>query len=253
MESKEETYVKPDQELKQRIVEKPEETEETKEKIQKGEGEEEDDDEYEYVEVPIVNYYVVALVGAILLILAIVLLNLNNPYSQKMKTIIINDIVGFKNQFFMPKVYKYAVIAFIVFQVVDRIYNLISPPDAKNSSNDDLRELVDLSAINAFLIAGIAVPIFEEIMFRKIMFRFIYMFSKPLAYIISSVVFSYYHFEFKWENLKKELFRFPLYTFAGLLFAYVYEYTGFSLLTSIIAHCLNNSFTVILGLFGVLK
>lgn len=90
--------------------------------------------------------------------------------------------------------------------------------------------------------AVIIAPVFEEILFRGLFYQSLKKrFGFFTAAITSSVFFSFLHF-----NTAQFLPVLGL----GVLFCFVFEYTG-SLIPSIILHILNNGF--FLGLFFVLK
>jgi len=175
--------------------------------------------------------------------------------SKHLKQMFIGSLIDFKNQFFMKKVYIAAVGIFIVFQIFTTITQILIKyiqPDASNSTNKDLNDFAGSSVIGAFIIAGIIFPVGEELIFRKLLFGILNHFSTLLAFIVSSFVFAFYHFEFSIQKLKEEYIRFPIYLFAGLMFAYVYNDTG-CILATMLGHILNNSYTVILSLLGVLQ
>ncbi|ORX69816.1 Abi-domain-containing protein [Anaeromyces robustus] len=248
----------PDQEIKKRPIKKQIDNEEINEKnenVEGGEGEEEEESEYEYEFVPTTGFYVV--IGTILLAIIgfIIFINLDYPMSKKVKGMFISSLIDFKNQFFMKKVYIAAILAFIFIQVATAISSEIVErinPDAVNSNNRDLNDFSNSSMVGAFIVAALCFPIGEELFFRKFLFGIINHFSKILAYLISSFVFAFYHFEFDFTKLKEEFTRFPLYLLSGFTFAYVYDYTG-CILASIIAHFLNNTKAVILSFLGELK
>jgi membrane protease YdiL (CAAX protease family) len=250
-----ENVAQPDQELKKRPVQKHSEEEKPleNENIEGGEGEEEEESEYEY-ELS-TGFYVVGVSIVLAIIAFIVFINLDFPMSIKCKSWFVNSLVDFKNQFFMKKVYIYAIGAFLFFQVATAISDIIVErinPEATNSNNKDLNDLSKSSMIGAFLILGLIIPIGEELVFRKLIFGILSHLSKILAYAVSSFLFAFYHFEFSFEKLKEEITRFPLYLLAGIMFAYVYDTTG-CILSTMIAHVLNNTKTVILSVIGVLK
>jgi len=251
----------PNQELKKRQIPKKENDEDilnnTQPENEQGEGEkeEEEDSEYEYEFAPTTGFYIVV-IGAILAIIAfIIFINLNYSTSKSVKSWLIGSLIDFKNQFFLKKVYIVAICSFIFFQIATAISDAIIKHfklDSTNSNNKDLNDLSSSSIIGAFIIVGIIFPIGEELVFRKLIYGLVSLLSNFLAYIISSFLFAFYHFEFSIDKLKEEIARFPLYLLAGVMFAFVYDYTG-CILTSIIAHILNNSKTVILSLVGVLN
>lgn len=252
---KSENIEKTDQQIKKRPIQKQNENEQNQENNNEQEGEEEEESEYEYEYVASTGLYVIVSIVLIAFIGFIIFINLNYPMSKHVKEMFIGSLIDFENQFFMKKVYIAAICIFVIFQVVNSISLIISrylKADTGNSNNKDLNELAGSSVIGAFIIAGIIFPIVEELIFRKLVFGVISHFSIILAYIVSSFVFAFYHFEFSIEKLKEEIYRFPVYLFAGIMFAYVYDYTD-CILATMLGHILNNSYTVILSLMGILN
>ncbi|OUM67969.1 hypothetical protein PIROE2DRAFT_58369 [Piromyces sp. E2] len=251
-----ETVAQPDQELKKRPIQKHNEEEEEKPLInenEQGEGEGEEESEYEY-ELS-TGFYITGVCIVLAIIAFIVFMYLDFPLSKKCRGWFIGSLIDFKNQFFMKKVYIYALCAFLFFQVATAISDFIVErinPEASNTNNKDLNDLSKSSIIGAFLLLGIIVPIGEELVFRKLIYGILSYLSKILAYAVSSFLFAFYHFEFSFEKLKEEITRFPLYLLAGIMFAYVYDATG-CILSTMIAHILNNTKTVVLSVLGVLK
>lgn len=98
--------------------------------------------------------------------------------------------------------------------------------------------------VEQILYVGILVPILEEIVFRRFVFRFI---RKRLSFgwamIVSSVVFGAYH---------GNLVQFVYAGLCGLLLAYVYEIYD-SLKAPIIAHISMNITACLLTQFGVFE
>jgi len=255
-----ENVTQQDQEIKKRLIPKGKDGDEILDnaQLENEQGEEDGEDEeeeYEYEFAPTTGFYVLC-IGIILAIIAfIVFINLDYAASKTVKSWLVGSLVDFKNQFFMKEVYIAAICTFIFFQIATAISNTIIQHfqlDSTNSNNKDLNELSSSSVIGALIIVGIIFPIGEELVFRKIIFGLVSLLSKYLAYAVSSLLFAYYHFEFSLEKLKEEIARFPLYLLAGVMFAFVYDYTG-CILATMLAHILNNSKTVVLSLIGVLN
>ena len=248
-----------DQELKKRLIPKRENVDDTFDITQpenkQGEEAEEEEEEYEYEFVPTTGFYILCFSIILVIVIFIIFINLDYSASKIVKNWLVNSIVDFKNQFFMKEVYIAAICTFIFFQVATAISNTIIQHfqlDSTNSNNKDLNNLSSSSVIGALIIVGIIFPIVEELIFRKLIFGLVSLLSKYLAYAVSSLLFAYYHFEFSIEKLKEEIARFPLYLLAGIMFAFVYDYTG-CILATMLAHILNNSKTVILSIIGVLN
>lgn len=85
---------------------------------------------------------------------------------------------------------------------------------------------------------GIITPIFEELVFRVGMYGFFRRFGKPVAYIVSTILFALIHIDFAAANLTTELISIPFYIIPGFALAFIYD--KFGLWGSITLHATNN-------------
>lgn len=106
------------------------------------------------------------------------------------------------------------------------------------------------------LFAVVVAPIYEEVLFRRVLFGRLWRDGWPLlGAVLSGVLFAFMH-EPPWVGDKSLAVQLPLwvvYTCMGIAFAWVYRRTG-SLGASIIAHGLNNAFALgLMMVFGVAR
>jgi len=174
-------------------------------------------------------------------------------------------------QFLIPKVYTTALLIYIIFFVCNVACNIImnsilGPAEDNTSTNQD--KLVERlnnnkkSMIFFIIYACIGAPIIEEFIFRSIIFKiinwagkkvqekqkFIGIIIRILAFLISSFIFAFAHFNLSFEVLIKEIRTFPTYFIMGLAFAFAYNRDNY-LLASILTHSLNNIIAVVVILF----
>ena len=94
------------------------------------------------------------------------------------------------------------------------------------------------------IITCIVGPLLEEIVFRLGLFNLLMRTRPWFAYLITSLLFGLMHFDFSNPNLLIELANLPSYIFGGVAFAFIYHFYGFG--ASVIAHSVNNIFSVVL-------
>ena len=157
------------------------------------------------------------------------------------------SFLGFLRQFTKPKVYAVGTISGACTLSVMYISAKYTPfGDSKNYK--DLIKLIDASPI-ASLVISFFPPVLEEFICRKLIFGYLKKYSKFLAYVVSSAVFTLGHYQFSPVKCYEELNTTPTYFIAGLIFAYTYNYTGY-LLSSMFAHYLTNGGISVLRTFG---
>ena len=176
--------------------------------------------------------------------------------------------VNIFKQFLIPRVY-YTAIAIYLLSIVTRIFiyillklfNLIDE-DGKSLNEEGLEEDLAKTNYSYKLVLYIVLigPILEELVFRLILFRgisiigekigknnkFIRRFIKFLAYLISSAVFAFGHFEFSFKVLISDFANFPFYFIMGIYLAIAYDYDGY-FLAAVLTHILNNSVATLLN------
>ncbi|ORX79495.1 Abi-domain-containing protein [Anaeromyces robustus] len=190
--------------------------------------------------------------------------DVNNSQEKKKK-------VNIFKQFLLKRVYLTAISCYLIYIVLNIVYNLLfndlvlkfkeNVLGIKNTENVTssnqlslMEELGNSKIILLTLLYMIVIgPILEEIIFRLCIFRpidllgikvrksnkFFGWLIIALAFIISSSIFAYAHFNLNLDTLAKELEFFPQYFLMGFMFAAAYHYDGY-LAASMLTHILNN-------------
>ncbi|KAG4107853.1 hypothetical protein H8356DRAFT_1618968 [Neocallimastix lanati (nom. inval.)] len=124
-----------------------------------------------------------------------------------------------------------------------------------NEANDIVKEMDKSNPVSLFVISNIAGPLIEELVYRKAIYGSIKKNSKSIVYGVSSILFAFEHFGFNFntllEKLQSNVMDFPMYFFVDCIRIYNYESTGY-LLSSIIAHSLNNYIIAVLRYFDLI-
>lgn len=139
----------------------------------------------------------------------------------------------------------------VMFAVI--VYNLIilatgfKMDDNQNESSIvAMMSAYPLMSFLAFVIFG---PIVEELTYRLGLFSFIHRLNRPLAYVVTMLIFGLIHMSFKAETIVNELVNLPSYILAGSILTYAYEKEGFAVSTY--AHITNNLISFLLTIFSV--
>ncbi|OUM63068.1 hypothetical protein PIROE2DRAFT_10482 [Piromyces sp. E2] len=153
--------------------------------------------------------------------------------------------MNFFKQFSEPIVYSTAIITAATMIIVGKIGIKFS----KNvHSNEFIKEKLKTEPLKIIVISAVAAPLFEELVYRKLIFGWLRTYSKPLAYGLSSFLFAFEHYGFNFKYLIKELktdfINVPVFTFNGFALAYAYDSSN-CILTSILAHCINNTLSMV--------
>lgn len=155
-----------------------------------------------------------------------------------------NEVRSLKHQFFRPEVYYLGFLLFvfsiILFLISTKYLNILD-----NDNNEKVMKILKEQPYISVPYICVIGPIFEELLFRKLLFGIIKKKSRVLVYIISPFLFAFSHFQLNFEVLKTYLSTFPYYYLIGMAFTINYDYTGY-LLSTCIAHILTNSASVFL-------
>ncbi|ORX82495.1 hypothetical protein BCR32DRAFT_267580 [Anaeromyces robustus] len=176
------------------------------------------------------------------------------PVRNQSQTLIYNKAkketrnIGFFQQFLVKRIYIVAFVSFIVLWVLDILNGLFIETFVKNIKNTNevgLDSFSNKHQVLAILYACLIGPIWEEIVFRRVIFKLLCRFSNLIAYVISSFLFAFYHFGFSFTHFKSEVYNLPFYFLVGINLAYTYNYDGY-ILASILSHLLYNCTTTLL-------
>ena len=176
--------------------------------------------------------------------------------------------VNIFKQFLIPRVYYTAIVVYLLSTVTNIIVSILlevlnlNDEDGKSLNEEGLEEDLAKTNYSYKLVLYIVLigPILEELVFRLILFRgisiigekigknnkFIRRFIKFLAYLISSAVFAFGHFEFSFKVLISDFANFPFYFIMGIYLAIAYDYDGY-FLAAVLTHILNNSVATLLN------
>jgi len=176
--------------------------------------------------------------------------------------------VNIFKQFLIPRVYYTAIVVYLLSIVTNIIVSILlevlnlNDEDGKSLNEEGLEEILAKTNYSYILVLYIVLigPILEELVFRLILFRgisiigekigknnkFIRRFIKFLAYLISSAVFAFGHFEFSFKVLISDFANFPFYFIMGIYLAIAYDYDGY-FLAAVLTHILNNSVATLLN------
>ena len=169
--------------------------------------------------------------------------------------ILIKDYKKVFGNFKKNRTYLYGIgfgfLNILITAVYSYIVTYFYPGFGSNDNENNLVEIIKIYPIISIVIFGIIGPMCEEIGYRLGLFSLVRKWNRPMAYVITAVVFGFIHFDFTNANLTLEFLNLPAYILAGLLFSYVYDKEGIE--TSMTAHITNNLFSIIMTILsGVL-
>ena len=101
--------------------------------------------------------------------------------------------------------------------------------------------------IMSFITFVVLGPIVEAITYRLGLFSFVHRLNRPLAYVVTMLIFGIIHMSFNPDTIINELINLPSYIIAGTILTIAYEKEGFSVSTY--AHITNNLISFLLTTF----
>lgn len=110
----------------------------------------------------------------------------------------------------------------------------------ENENQAGINDMTLAAPIITLISLVIEAPLLEELTYRYGLFGFFKKFSKPVAYIVTIVIFTIIHINFSSNNndMINELTSIPTYAFAALCMSYAYDKYGLE--ASMTAHAFNN-------------
>lgn len=131
------------------------------------------------------------------------------------------------------------------------IANAIGLELTPNQNQQTIEQGTMAQPVFAAIMSILFAPISEEIGYRLGIFGGISKFNRVWAYILTSLIFAFIHFDFTsaGDNLIIEFLNLPSYIFAGAWLCFCYDYQG-NLSTSITAHMFNNLVAFITQMIG---
>lgn len=120
-----------------------------------------------------------------------------------------------------------------------------------NANQKLIEEGTMAQPVFAALMSILFAPISEEIGYRLGIFGGISKYKRIWAYVATSLIFAFIHFDFTsaGDSLIIELLNLPSYIFAGAWLCFCYDYEG-NISTSITAHMFNNLMAFIMQMVG---
>lgn len=117
-----------------------------------------------------------------------------------------------------------------------------------NNNEVAAESMITMFPVISIFILGMIGPICEEITYRYGLFGCLKKKNIILAYIVTTIVFAFIHFDFT-GDLVTELLNIPTYLIAGFGLTFIYHKWGFN--ASIIAHVFNNMYVIVLTIIGL--
>lgn len=130
-------------------------------------------------------------------------------------------------------------------------------PVGDNTNQTAVVEVTKALPFLTIFVLSFVGPLCEELTYRVGLYSFLNRWSKIAAFIISTVVFAFIHFDWNalleisdgnTEAIVVELLNLPSYIIAGVGLAFLYDKFGFA--ASLLAHVLNNLISCIMILIG---
>lgn len=129
--------------------------------------------------------------------------------------------------------------------VISPVYTVLGIDGSTNNANQSvLNTMIETVPVGAFFLLSIIGPVTEELGYRAGLFSFLARFGKPLAYILTIIIFAFIHFDFGCFNeggtaMIVELVNLPSYLFGGIALSICYDKFGIEGSTT--AHILYNA------------
>jgi len=162
---------------------------------------------------------------------------------------------GFLKQFLKLRVYITGIISGTILLsgvfLIGQITNFFRKEKRFTSNSTNQKMVVEdlkKNPYNMMLYACLIGPIFEEFLFRRLLFHYINKFNKVLAYIVSIFLFAYAHFQMNPFLFMEEIGETPSYFYSGFVLAAAYDYDGY-IAASILCHIFNNTISTICILY----
>lgn len=145
---------------------------------------------------------------------------------------------------------SYGALAIAASVAIGMVINLIyDPASGGNDNQQAVVAIIKHAPFLSLLWIPFIGPIVEELIYRLGLFDGLRKFNRPLAYVLTSLIFAFIHFNFQATDIVHELISLPPYIVAGLIFGYAYDKDGPA--ASIIAHVVNNLASTILTIISM--
>lgn len=164
------------------------------------------------------------------------------------------DFVKFGKHFNKAKPYLLGLAGGAALIGASMLWNLLVNafyPTTDNQNQQLVNDVITFYPVLSVFIIGIVGPLVEELTYRLGLFSFLSRSKKWIAYLVTTTVFALIHFNFMPETaneLINELLNLPSYAAAGFLLCLWYD--KFGLASSMVAHCFNNLFSVLVTILS---
>lgn len=134
---------------------------------------------------------------------------------------------------------------------------LIFGHQGSNANQGTIELILKNHPVSSFFWIVLMGPIVEEVIYRFGLFGGLRKINRPLAYVISALIFGFIHFNIPLDENNKvimtelmtELINIPSYIVSGLIFAYAYEKEGFGV--GAVAHVTNNLISFVFSIISI--
>lgn len=167
-----------------------------------------------------------------------------------MLALIWKDFPKFRRFFNRAKPYLLGLAGGAAILAANITLNLITQaiyPTPENTNQQTVNSVITAFPVISIFVIGLIGPAVEELTYRLGLYTFLRRINKPVAYIITSLIFGLIHFDFFAGTATGyiiELVNLPTYIVVGFLFCLWYE--KFGLASSIVAHQFNNLFSILM-------
>lgn len=157
------------------------------------------------------------------------------------------NIRNWQHMCYLVGIFVFMIVVEFIVSAVRVIFTGVTTTENQEAIQN-LTAHVNVTMVAMIIYAVILAPIVEEIIFRGLVINYFFRDSWWWASIIlSGVLFAFPHMGVVPTNLSDAL-NYLIYTFMGMVMAYVYKQTG-NLQDSIAIHFINNAATMLLMLF----
>lgn len=179
-----------------------------------------------------------------------------------MVLVLFNDITTVVKDFKIAKTWGsgigYGAALILISYLVNVIISIISycagTSVTTNNNESTIESIASIYPFASIIIFGIIGPICEEITYRLGLFSLLKRLNRVVAYVFTALIFGAIHFD--WTCLGSgnsaliinEFLNLPSYIVAGVILCYTYDRLGIS--GSIIAHCTNNLYAMLMTLIA---
>ncbi|HKM02824.1 MAG TPA: CPBP family glutamic-type intramembrane protease [Bacilli bacterium] len=150
----------------------------------------------------------------------------------------------------------YGFIVILISIVYNNIIGMIVPDYGSNENQNAVESVIKLYPLLSVIWIPFLGPIVEELGYRLGLFNTLKKINRPIAYIVTSLIFGLIHFNLPvsgdtdyWAKFGIEILNLPGYIISGLAFNYIYDKENIA--TSTVAHITNNLVSYIVTIIAM--